>query len=226
MDIRIISATNRNMMELVRAGRFREDLYYRLNVFPITIPPLRARREDIPDLVRLFITRCAAEEGKRIEGIDPAALALLQRYDWPGNVRQLENAVFRAIVLTDGPVLTVGEFPQIAMQLAPLHGDGGAGEQDAAAPLAERLPAPVAAAAAAPAEAGAVVPAAPAGPAGAVPAVGADGEMRTLEEIEADVIRLALERYNGRMSEIARRLKIGRSTLYRKLHDLGLAESA
>src|SRR5262249_15264273 len=114
VDFRLISATNRSLLDLTREGRFREDLYYRLNVFPIWVPPLRDRKEDIPDLVRHFTARFAAEERKRqLIGIAPEALELLQAYDWPGNIRQLENAVFRAVVLADGPILTPDEFPQI-----------------------------------------------------------------------------------------------------------------
>ncbi len=117
VDIRIISATNRSLLDQVKAGEFREDLYYRLNVFPITLPSLRQRREDIPDLARGFLARFAAEEGKRIRGIAAEALSLISSYDWPGNVRQLENAMFRAVVLADGDELTVAEFPQIAAQM-------------------------------------------------------------------------------------------------------------
>src|SRR4029079_16613029 len=114
VDFRLISATNQNLIALVNEGRFREDLYYRLNVFPIWVPPLRERLEDVPELVRHFIARFAAEEGKRIDGIDAEAIAMLERYSWPGNIRQLENAVFRAVVLADTPMLTINEFPQIA----------------------------------------------------------------------------------------------------------------
>ncbi|MEP0320733.1 sigma-54-dependent transcriptional regulator, partial [Bauldia litoralis] len=115
IDFRLISATNRSLIDLVKEGAFREDLYYRLNVFPIRVPPLRERREDIPELVRHFTARFAAEEGKPgIRGVSAEALDLLLRFDWPGNVRQLENAMFRAIVLADGAMLTPEEFPQIA----------------------------------------------------------------------------------------------------------------
>ena len=117
VDFRLVSATNQNLIELVKRGRFREDLFYRLNVFPITIPPLRARACDVPDLALRFLARFCAEEGKRIRGISNEALALLCAYDWPGNVRQLENAMFRAVVLADGDELTTAEFPQIAAQV-------------------------------------------------------------------------------------------------------------
>ena len=114
VNIRLISATNRNMIEMVKAGQFREDLYYRLNVFPVMVPPLRDRKEDIPELVMHFITRFAAEEGRKVRGIAPEALALLRSYTWPGNVRQLENTVFRAMVLCEGDRLDIQDFPQIA----------------------------------------------------------------------------------------------------------------
>ena len=117
VDFRLVSATNQNLIELVKAGRFREDLFYRLNVFPISIPPLARAACDVPDLARRFLARFCAEEGKRIRGISAEALALLSAYDWPGNVRQLENALFRAVVLADGDELTTAEFPQIAAQV-------------------------------------------------------------------------------------------------------------
>ena len=117
--MRIISATNRDLIADVKAGRFREDLFYRLHVFPISVPPLRQRSEDIPELARHFLARLAAEEGKRVRAIEPEALALLAAYRWPGNVRQLENAIFRAVVLTDGERIGVHEFPQIAAQVGP-----------------------------------------------------------------------------------------------------------
>ena len=111
VDFRLISATNQNLISLVGEGRFREDLYYRLNVFPIWVPPLRERLEDVPELVRHFIARFAAEEGKLIDGIDADAIGMLGRYSWPGNIRQLENAVFRAVVLADTPMLTRERIP-------------------------------------------------------------------------------------------------------------------
>src|SRR5580704_7537273 len=114
VDVRIISATNRNLAELTRDALFREDLYYRLNVFPIVVPPLRERRQDVPALARHFITRFAAEEHKPVAGLTPEASDIIEGFDWPGNVRQLENTIFRAVVLCDGPVLDLCDFPQIA----------------------------------------------------------------------------------------------------------------
>ncbi|MGX5776116.1 sigma-54-dependent transcriptional regulator [Methylorubrum zatmanii] len=212
VDIRLISATNRSLLDLVKQGKFREDLYYRLNVFPMTLPPLRARREDIPDLVRSFCARFAAEEGKRLRGITAEAMALLSRYPWPGNVRQLENALFRAVVLADGDELTVAEFPQIAAQVEGFD---------------VRIP-PLPAQAALPAgglePVREIVRVEVRDPHAMSLVVEDTGDMKTMEAIEAEVIRFALQFYRGRMSEVSRRLGIGRSTLYRKLKELGLDE--
>jgi two-component system, NtrC family, response regulator AtoC len=106
VDVRVIAATNRDLGRMVGDGRFLEDLYYRLNVIPLHIPPLRERPEDIPVLVRHFIQKHQRQAGKQIEGIDEAAMQVLMRYNWPGNVRELENTIERATVLTAGSVLT------------------------------------------------------------------------------------------------------------------------
>jgi formate hydrogenlyase transcriptional activator len=107
VDVRVVAATNSDLEERVAAGTFRSDLYYRLNVFPITLPSLRERPEDIPDLVRTCMQRVARRLNKRIERIPAEAMAALCRYEWPGNVRELENAIERAVILTTGPVLQV-----------------------------------------------------------------------------------------------------------------------
>src|SRR5688572_12007196 len=119
VDIRLISATHRDLLQQVKDGAFREDLFYRLNVYPIVVPPLRDRRADIAHLVRHFMARVISGKGSppRINAISESALAMLEAYDWPGNIRQLENAVFRASVLCDGDVLTEEEFPQIRAQV-------------------------------------------------------------------------------------------------------------
>jgi DNA-binding NtrC family response regulator len=211
VDIRLISATNQNLIELVKQGRFREDLYYRLNVFPITIPPLRGRRDDVADLARRFTARFAAEEGKRIRGLTAECLTLLHRYDWPGNVRQLENAVFRAVVLSDDDELTVAEFPQIAAQV-----DGF----DVRVPAAP--PAPIGPMPAMPREIVRVEVRDP----NVVRLLDESGNVRKIEDLEAEVIKFALAYYRSQMSEMARRLGIGRSTLYRKMKDYGLDDDA
>jgi len=108
VDVRIIAATNRDLEKEVREGRFREDLYYRLNVFPISVPPLRERREDIPILVSAFIQEFATTMGKRIQSLSRANLEALERYSWPGNVRELRNVIERAVILAQRPRLKVG----------------------------------------------------------------------------------------------------------------------
>jgi two-component system, NtrC family, response regulator AtoC len=107
VDVRVIAATNRDLRQMVAEGRFQEDLYYRLNVIPITMPALRERREDIPVLVEYFIDKHAQRAGKRMEGLDDGVLARLQAYEWPGNVRELENAIERAVVLAPAGRITL-----------------------------------------------------------------------------------------------------------------------
>jgi DNA-binding NtrC family response regulator len=205
VDVRIVSATNRDLIADVKAGRFREDLFYRLHVFPITVPPLRTRREDIPELARYFLARFSAEEGKRVTAIEADAVSLLTGHSWPGNVRQLENAIFRAVVLAEGETLGVNEFPQLTR-----------GAADHGIVLPEMAGAPI------------LAPQAVELTTGMSSLALLDGHdhVRTLDELEGDVIRFAISHYRGQMSEVARRLRIGRSTLYRKLETLGLeAES-
>jgi len=220
VDVRIISATNRDLIADVKHGRFREDLFYRLHVFPVTVPPLRERPEDIPELVRHFLVRFAAEEGKRIRAVTADALHLLNTHPWPGNVRQLENAVFRAVVLADGDEIGVGELPQLALH-APVRMPA-----PAIVPTADEMPQHTSAAPLLLDEGPATSPhdhdPAAASPGDALPLLDAAGNVRTLEDIESEVIRFAIARYRGQMSEVARRLRIGRSTLYRKLDEIGL----
>jgi transcriptional regulator with GAF, ATPase, and Fis domain len=109
VDVRVIAATNRNIEKEVREGRFRSDLYYRLGVFPIESPPLRNRREDIPAIASLFVSRCAAATGKTIRTIDTGSMKRLVGYDWPGNVRELRNVIERAVILSAGDTLTIDE---------------------------------------------------------------------------------------------------------------------
>lgn len=191
VDVRVLSACNNDISELLASGEFREDLYYRINIVQLRIPPLRERTVDIPALARHFLARMASQPGLRSLGITDEALSLLKSYDWPGNVRQLQSALFRAAVLCDRDALTAEEFPQIAAAVGrqlttPIQMSEGIGVA-----LYEQ-----------------------------------DGNLRPLEEIEADVIRLAIGHYRGRMTEVARRLGIGRSTLYRKLADLGIESNA
>jgi DNA-binding NtrC family response regulator len=203
VDVRIISATNRDLTEQVKVGRFREDLFYRLNVFPIEVPPLRERMDDLAPLTEHFIARFNAQEGRRVQGCEPETLAMLKAFGWPGNVRQLENAVFRAVVLCEGDRLTPQDFPQISGQMPSLPEPT---EEDRAQAAVASPMAPVIGALRGAFEA-------------PVSVLDEKGQLRTLEEIERDLIQFAIEVYSGHMSEVARRLGIGRSTLYRKVRE-------
>ncbi|MER8992947.1 sigma-54 dependent transcriptional regulator [Mesorhizobium sp. M0074] len=236
VDIRLISATHRNLLQQVKDGKFREDLFYRLNVYPIFVPPLRDRRDDIPYLVEHFMEKVApADPRHRLRGISAAALAMLQAYDWPGNIRQLENAVFRASVLADGDMLTEEEFPQIRAQVeGTVNLDSGialpAPGWPASGGPTPGWPASGVASGSQPRDnisaAGGIAAAdadAPAKPRfGTLRALDERGNVRALADVELEMIKLAIDHYNGQMSEVARRLGIGRSTLYRKLKEYGI----
>ena len=200
VDIRIIAASNKPLAYEVKEGRFREDLFARVAGVTLSIPPLRDRASDIPALSRHLLGRIAEQPGMRDLSIADDALGVLMRYGWPGNVRQLANALFRAAALAKGGALTSADFPRIAEQsnytnraddyvAVPMGASSAAAAMNSGAGVTLYLP---------------------------------DGHLRPLEAIEADVIRLAIGHYRGRMSEVARRLGIGRSTLYRKLAELGI----
>jgi DNA-binding NtrC family response regulator len=217
VDVRIISATNRKLLDRVKGGHFREDLFYRLHVLPLTIPPLRQRREDIPHLLRHFLARFCAEENRRITGISGEAMARLTGLEWHGNIRQLENAVYRAVVMSDSDQLTLADFPQLGASTA------SAADDPRGEPLVIEPAAPLAAPEL---MAGSEIPIAPLSGAGSLTMLTNEGELRPLEDMEAEIIRFAISHYRGQMSEVARRLKIGRSTLYRKLDEATANEPA
>ena len=176
LDVRVVSSSNRDLAQLVSEGRFRQDLYYRLVVFPIELPPLRRRREDIPALVEHFLDKYAGDAGRRITRVEPAVLELLMRHDWPGNVRELENVIHRSLLVASAPELKRDDLPR---ELA--------AERDRAV-FADEGP----------------------------------GELRSLEELERQAIERAIDHFGGNLSDVARQLGIGRSTLYRKLEQYGL----
>lgn len=192
IDVRVMSASNLPLIDAQNAGYFHPDLLEQLGTTRIALPALRDRPGDIPALSRYFLGRIGEQPGLRSLTITDGALSLLSAYDWPGNVRQLQQVLFRAAVFCDGEALTADSFPQLTELL-------GNEFDDLRDPRQEGV---------------------------GVMLYTDDGNLRSLEDIEADVIRLAIGHYRGRMTEVARRLGIGRSTLYRKLGDLGIDNAA
>ncbi len=178
LDVRVISASNRNLQQMVEEGTFRQDLFYRLVVFPISLPPLRDRREDIPMLVEHFLEKHARDAGKRVTRVDSQAMEALSGHGWPGNVRELENVIHRTLLVSAGLELTLDDLPA--------NFAAHEGRTTAAA------------------------------------AVPSDETPSNLEELERQAIVRAMENNKGNLSDVARQLGIGRSTLYRKLEQYGL----
>jgi len=179
LNVRVISASNRDLESMVADGSFRQDLFYRLVVFPIDLPPLRQRSEDIPLLVEHFIEKYARDAATGVNGIQPGAIEALRDHTWPGNVRELENVIHRSLLLADGPAIGLDDLP-------PGLGAGASGPaSDSSAPISVAM---------------------------------------SLDELEKAAIEKALKRHGGNLSDVARQLEIGRSTLYRKLEQYGLRE--
>jgi DNA-binding NtrC family response regulator len=198
VDVRLIATTSRPLPEDFNPG-----LAERIASTTVTIPPLRERSGDIPALARHLLQRLADHAGIRALSIGNDALAVLMRYGWPGNVRQLAGVLFRATLQCENSSLTAQDFPHIATQSRYTNR-----QTDFAPTMSEARSEQVL---------------------GGQPSVtlySGDGHLRPLEEIEADIIRLAIGHYRGRMTEVARRLGIGRSTLYRKLGELGIDTAA
>ena len=181
-------------------------------MLPLTIPPLRMRREDIPHLLRHFLARFCAEENRAHQRHQRRGDGFLSQLDWPGNIRQLENAVYRAVVMSESDQLGRGGFSAGAAQpAASIDTKSADGEPLVLQASHSTAPAMVS---------GNEIPIAPVAAVSGTLAMLTDaGEMRPLEEMESEIIRFAISHYRGQMSEVARRLKIGRSTLYRKLDE-------
>lgn len=175
VDVRVISATNRDLEEVMKKGEFREDLFYRLSVFPIKLPALRERREDIPLLAAHFLKKYSDQENKKVEGISSDALELLMAYNWPGNVRELENAIERAVVLTNEAEIAAKELPPAVRSI----GEKKIYESD-------------------------------------------NTLSSWIEKLEEDALRQALLENEGNISKTAKKLGIGRATIYRKAKKYGL----
>jgi nitrogen regulation protein NR(I) len=192
VDVRLIAATNRNLEALIAEGRFREDLFYRLNVVPIALPALRDRREDIPLLVQHFVEKYDRRLGKQVERVDDAALEVLAAYAWPGNIRELENVMERSVLFADGPVITVAQLPATLRERVP----------GATPPVA-----PVGALGAMAAPSGASMK---------------DIVRQAQSELERTLISRALEETGGNVTRAAKKLQISRKSLQVKMKELGL----
>ncbi|MBN1351973.1 sigma-54-dependent Fis family transcriptional regulator [candidate division KSB1 bacterium] len=175
VDVRFISATNRDLEEMIKKNEFREDLYYRISVFPIKLPPLRDRKEDIPLLAGFFVKKYNKQEGKHLTGIHPDALELLMAYHWPGNVRELENAIERAMVLASTDEITAKDLPAAIRSL----GEKKIYESD-------------------------------------------NTLSSWIEKLEEEALKQALLECEGNISQTAKKLGIGRATIYRKAKKYGL----
>jgi len=175
VDVRFISATNKDLEEAMKKGEFREDLYYRISVFPIKLPALRERKDDIPLLSAHFLKKYSDLEGKELEGVSPDALDLLMAYNWPGNVRELENAIERAVVLTTDKEISAKDLPAVVRSL----GEKRIYESD-------------------------------------------NTLASWIEKLEEDALRQALLECEGNISQTAKKLGIGRATIYRKAKKYGL----
>ena len=219
VNVRVISATHRNLEQLVSEGKFREDLYYRLNVFSITLPPLRERLSDVPMLCQHFLHKWRSHSEHSVTGIDSQALQLLMQYPFPGNVRELENLIERALILASGPLITTAEleFGRPGQRLPIPDGASAPSTSGTAAqPEAAVWSLPAVASAA---EAGAV--SAQAAAAGRTLAPPRSLQQRLFEQERAEIID-AIERCEGNIAGAARTLGVNRSTLYYRLrkHDL------
>jgi transcriptional regulator with PAS, ATPase and Fis domain len=169
VNIRLISATNKNLEEEVRKGNFREDLFYRISVFPLRLPPLRERKSDIPLLASYFINRYSERENKTIESIHKDALNVLMKYHWPGNIRELENAIERAVVITSNAEISEKDLPPHVATF---------GNETVDYP---------------------------------------DGNLpQWIEKMEIEILRKTLLEFEGNISKAAKKLGIGRATIYRK----------
>src|SRR5579875_2487358 len=204
VDTRIIAATNRDLLEEIEAGRFREDLYYRLNVVPIYLPPLRERREDIEPLVLYFLGRYAEQNRREVRKVHPEAMRLLREHDWPGNVRELQNYVERAVILGTGPELMVEHLPpQLRGQSVPRPIRPRAASTDLAALCTELVRQGVRAA----------------GPAAN------DLYDRVVGRVERELIQQVMQTCDRVQIKAAARLGINRNTLHKKLSEFRLDDA-
>jgi two-component system response regulator AtoC len=212
VDVRLVTATNRDLAAELTTGGFREDLYYRLNVVPIHLPPLRERREDIPLLVSHFITKFNDRLRKEITHIEPQAVERLVSYNWQGNIRELENVIERTMLFCEGSVIRLGNLPPELCGAA----EDRSGAVVASAPSQPSLPA--------------ITPTAAAGGPAVTPvsseAVGSlkEAVKAETERVERELIQRALDETGNNVTQAARKLKISRKSLQTKMKELGLRD--
>ena len=218
VDVRLITATNRDLAAEIISGGFRDDLYYRLNVVPIHLPPLRERREDIPLLVDHFLARFNERLKKQVTGVEPAAIDALVSHGWPGNIRELENVIERTILFCEGQLIHVADLP----------GELGGAPGQAVPPIAaeERSPSTTISSGNLPA----VPAAAPSASSASLPPVGEEvGSLKEAvrvetERVERELIQRALDETGGNVTKAARKLQISRKSLQTKMKELGLRD--
>jgi DNA-binding NtrC family response regulator len=208
VDVRVVAATNRDLAEMVKRGQFREDLFYRLSVIHIEVPPLRDRLDDVPLLAEHFLARFRQQAARRITGFSPDCLAAMMRHSWPGNVRELRNAVERAIVLGDRETIQAQDLPpQVLAHAQPPRTRTSSPTPPLGSAISTAVP-----------TVPSIVIETP--PPMAVPAPRASA--RSLRELEKEGILAALAATNGNKAQAAAILEIDRSTLYKKLKDYGI----
>ncbi len=212
VDVRVVAATNRDLTDMVRRGSFREDLYYRLSVITIDVPPLRARLDDVPHLAEHFLARFRHQAARRVSGFSREALDAMMRYGWPGNVRELRNAVERAIVLGDREQIMLQDLPpQILSSAGALRTQTSLPTPPLGSSISIAMPAPAP-----------LPPIQSAPPAMPPPVAAASAPARSLRDLEKDGILAALAATGGNKAQAAVILEIDRSTLYKKLKDYGI----
>jgi two-component system, NtrC family, response regulator AtoC len=204
VDVRLVTATNRDLAAELATGGFREDLYYRLNVVPIHLPPLRERQLDVPLLVSHFITKFNDRLRKEITHIEPEAVDHLVSYNWPGNIRELENVIERTMLFCEGPVIRVANLPsELSGETAEERPTAAASPSQTNLPAVAHIPTP--------------------------PQSEAVGSLKEAvkietERVERELIQRALDETGGNVTQAARRLKISRKSLQTKMKELGLRD--
>ena len=217
-NVRIVAATNRPLEDMIKKGDFREDLYYRLNVMPITLPSLRERKKDIPSMINMFIKKFNESHGKQIVGLTADATHCLQKYDWPGNIRELENVIEHAFILQEGKQIQITSLPETILEVTGVDIDALAKEVANEEPCDQELTTPLALESASPTSDEAKN--------GDSIEIGfEEGQLdfnKQKEAFEKEFIIKALKSFNGRINQTALHANIPKKTLLRKIEKYGI----